>query len=86
MLKIYANATDAPAIAKSARIVEQYDAFVLVEADETGAGALGRKFPVEDITDQYEIKLGSRSIDTQRKSRALHGGSAKKSTDRKSVV
>ncbi|MFL6452009.1 MAG: hypothetical protein ACJ746_30735 [Bryobacteraceae bacterium] len=78
MLKIYAGAADVPGISESARIIEQYDAFVLAEASEEEAGALARKFPVEDITDHYELKLGSRSIDTQTKTRALGGASRKR--------
>src|SRR3954452_1664756 len=80
MLKIYADAADVPAISESARVVEQYDAFVLAEADDKEAAALGRKFPVEDITDQYGLKLGSRTIDTQTKARALRGSSVKETS------
>jgi hypothetical protein len=52
ILKVFganANALDPKA---GARVLEKYDAFLLVEADDANARQLARKFPVEDITDR----------------------------------
>ena len=64
VLKVYAGKKDIAAIRKAARIIESYDAFILVEADEKTSRSLARKFPVEDITAQYELSFGDRRIAT----------------------
>jgi serine protease AprX len=66
IMKVYAGKEDAAAIREAAKVIEKYDAFLLVEADEAEAAALGRRFPYEDITDQYNLKFGDRTIDTSR--------------------
>jgi serine protease AprX len=64
ILKVYAGKKDIAAIREAARIIESYDAFILVEADEKTSRSLARKFPVEDITAQYELSFGDRRIAT----------------------
>jgi serine protease AprX len=64
ILKVYAGKKDIAAIREAARIIESYDAFILVEADEKTSRSLARKFPVEDITAQYELSFGDRRIVT----------------------
>jgi len=64
ILKVYAEKKDIAGIREAARIVESYDAFVLVEADEKMSRSLARKFPVEDITAQYVLSFGDRRIAT----------------------
>jgi hypothetical protein len=65
-LKVYASKQDVPAIAAVAKVIEKYDAFLLVEANEAAAKSLARKYPVEDITDHYALTFGSRTIDTSK--------------------
>ena len=64
ILKVYANKEDVAAIRATGKVIEKYDAFLLVEADEKEASALTRKYPVKDITAQYELKFGGRTVDT----------------------
>jgi subtilisin family serine protease len=64
ILKVYADKKDVAAICKAARVIESYDAFVLAEADEKASRSLGRKFPVEDITNQYDLSFRDRRVAT----------------------
>src|SRR5258706_4959197 len=64
ILKVYTEKKNIAAIREAARIIESYDAFVLVEADERTSRSLARKFPVEDITAQYDLSFGDRRIAT----------------------
>ena len=64
ILKVYANKEDVAAIREAGKVLEKYDAFLLVEAGEQEASALARKYPVEDITAQYDLKFGGRTVDT----------------------
>jgi hypothetical protein len=66
ILKVFAGKDDADTILKQAKLVEPYDAFLLVEATPATARALARTYPVEDITDQYRLDLGTVSINTGR--------------------
>jgi serine protease AprX len=66
ILKVYADGKDAAAIRQAAKIIEKYDAFLLVETNEEEAKSLARKFPLEDVTAQYALKIGDRIVDTSR--------------------
>jgi serine protease AprX len=62
ILKVFANADERASVLQSAKLIEKYDAFVLVQASEAAAQALAKKFPLEDISDQYDLQFGDRSI------------------------
>ena len=66
MLKIYADKADLPAISEVATILQKYDAFVLAEVADEVAKSLSRKYPVEDITSQYEVRFGDIAVDTSK--------------------
>jgi serine protease AprX len=66
ILKVYADTKEVPSIRNVAKVVETYDAFVLVEASNKAASSLARKFPVEDITSQYDLSLGNRTVSTSK--------------------
>lgn len=66
ILKIFAGPEERPAILTTSKLIEKYDAFVLVEADDTVARSLARKHPTEDITDQFALQLGERTVDTSK--------------------
>ncbi len=66
ILKVYGGKEDIAAIRKAAKVIEKYDAFLLVEASEEQASSLTRKYPVEDITAQYDLKFGDRMVDTSK--------------------
>ncbi|MEI9974908.1 MAG: S8 family serine peptidase [Ignavibacteriota bacterium] len=66
ILKVYANAEELPSVLQSAKLIEKYDAFVLVQASEAAAQELAKKFPLEDISDQYALQFGDRTLKTTR--------------------
>jgi serine protease AprX len=65
-LKVFAGKEDAPDILARATLIERYDAFLLVQATPAAARALASKYPVEDITTQYEIEMPNAKINTGR--------------------
>jgi hypothetical protein len=64
ILKVFANGDERKAVLESAQLIEEYDAFLLVQASEATARELAKKFPVEDISDQYALQFGDRTIKT----------------------
>jgi serine protease AprX len=64
ILKVYADQENIAAIREVAKLIESYDAFVVIEADEKTSRSLARKFPVEDITAQYELSFRDRRVAT----------------------
>jgi hypothetical protein len=60
ILKVFANGDERKAVLESAQLIEEYDAFLLVQASEATARELAKKFPVEDISDQYALQFGDR--------------------------
>ncbi len=44
----------------------EYDAFVLMKTTRDEVRRIGRLYPTEDITDLYKIRVGHRTIDTNR--------------------
>lgn len=74
ILKVYADKKDAAFIRKVGKVIERYDAFLLIETDEAAASSLARKYPVEDITSQYELSVGGRPVDTSQPRITAAGG------------
>ncbi len=66
ILKVFANKADTPGILQRSKLIEKYDAFLLVEAGEAEARALAQQFPIQDITNQYQLQFGDRGVDTSR--------------------
>jgi serine protease AprX len=64
ILKVFVNKAEKPAVKKLSRLIEEYDAFLLVEASRTEAQKLSRSYPVEDITDQFKLRIGQRTVPT----------------------
>ena len=64
ILKIYSATDDQAAISKSGKIIQTYDAFLLAEVTSAQAKSLSRKYPVEDITAQYHLRIGGRIVNT----------------------
>jgi len=65
-LKVFATQDEAAEFMTKAKLVEPYDAFLVVEASPRLATRLARRFPVEDITSQFELELPNVSINTNR--------------------
>jgi serine protease AprX len=76
ILKVFANGNERKAVLESAKLIEEYDAFLLVEASEATARELARRFPVEDISDQYALQFGDRTIKTTTRRASPLGKSA----------
>src|SRR5581483_9289350 len=65
-LKVFATRDEAAEFLTKASLVEPYDAFLVVEASPRLATQLARRFPVEDITSQFELDLPNVTINTKR--------------------
>src|SRR5919108_4045142 len=66
-VKVFAPAgPDRDALAQTYRVVEPYEAFLLLEVPPHAVPELSARFPLEDVTDQYAIEVADRRIDTSR--------------------
>src|SRR3972149_12011333 len=63
-VKIFCRGAEREALEHRYRVIEAYDAFLLAEIPSGELDALRRKYLVEDITDQYTLRVGEREIDT----------------------
>ncbi len=66
MIKVFCTGVEQDRLAENLRVVARYEGFVIVEIAEEKMAELARRFPVEDITELYEIEVGDRTIDTAR--------------------
>jgi subtilisin family serine protease len=64
ILKVFATGADQERLADKVDLLERYDAFVLAEAAPATAKRIAREYLAEDITDQYQIRVGAGTIDT----------------------
>jgi len=62
ILKVYATKEERASLPPSVKLIEPYDAFVVLEATPAAAAAIARKFPLEDISDQYGLQFGDRAL------------------------
>ncbi|MGA7180517.1 MAG: S8 family serine peptidase [Thiobacillaceae bacterium] len=72
-LKVFAPKTEYANVLKVSTLVEKYDAFLVVEADDMTVASLSKRYPVEDITAQYNLHLGGAAPRTP-KTRADYRG------------
>jgi subtilisin family serine protease len=79
-LKVFAGKADAKDILARSKLVESYAAFLLVEADDDQTAALAKKYPVEDITSQYNVELSNRTVRTAAPRTTARGTRAKPAT------
>ena len=66
ILKVLVDKDDRPAVLQQSTLIEPYDAFLLVQATPAAARRLARRYPVEDITDHYQVQLPNRTLNTGR--------------------
>ena len=64
VLKVLCTPAEQDSLAGSYRVIERYDAFIVIEAPDSEVAALSSRFPIEDISDQYVIEVGGEEIDT----------------------
>lgn len=75
-LKVFAPKAEFPEVLKTSKLIEKYDAFVVVEANDESALALSKHYPVEEITAQYELRLGAAPPKTLKLRKAYQGEAA----------
>jgi subtilisin family serine protease len=66
ILKVFATRDEAAKLLEQATLIEPYDAFLVVDASPRVAKEIGRRFPVEDITSQFQLELPNVTINTKR--------------------
>jgi len=64
VLKVLVTGAEQERLAAKFSLVERYDGFALLEVPEDQVDELARKVPTEDLTAQYELRIGDDSIDT----------------------
>lgn len=80
-LKVFAPKAEHAAIAALGRVVAAYEAFVVVAVDDAAARKLLRRFPCEDMSGQYALRIGGIDIDPL--SDAARGRAAPQAVDDK---
>lgn len=71
--KIYCSADELNAIEAPLDLIAKYDGFQIASVTTQSLNALRRRYPVEDITDQYALPLGGMSIDTSKSRHETRG-------------
>lgn len=64
--KIFCSKAEAEQLGDTVEVLEAYPGFVLARAQQQVLAEVARRFPVEDITSQFVIRVGGRSIDTEK--------------------
>ena len=64
ILKVFVSGPDQDKLAKRYTIMQRYEGFVLIQVPEADVEKIQKRYPVEDITDQYILKVGDLTIDT----------------------
>ncbi len=63
-VKIFSRNAEQDSLATKYTIIEKYPGFVVAEVTQADIVELSKKYPVEDITEQYQLKIGDKTIDT----------------------
>ncbi len=79
-LKVFVDKADHSKVLEQGRLIEAYDAFILIEASDAAARALSRRYPVEDISDQYALQIGQRTVNPALRTRASQARTAEQIT------
>lgn len=79
ILKVFVDQNDADKVLAQSRLIEAYDAFLLVEASDADAGVMAAQFPTEDITDQFEVVVNDLKIPMKGLTKTATGASMKAS-------
>jgi subtilisin-like proprotein convertase family protein/subtilisin family serine protease len=64
-LKVFCSGSEQDRLSDKIPVIERYTGFLLTRLLQEPADALARRYPVEDITDQYLLPAGRRHIDTE---------------------
>ena len=66
IVKVIVDQADEASVLKGARLIERYDAFLLIETTPAAAREIARRHLVEDITAQYQLDLPNVRINTSK--------------------
>jgi serine protease AprX len=66
VVKVFCAGTEQTELSRAYKTLVRYPGFLLIEASKKTLAALARKYPVEDITELYTIRIGERVINTSR--------------------
>ncbi|MEA3548095.1 MAG: hypothetical protein U9R66_10585, partial [Thermodesulfobacteriota bacterium] len=64
IIKLFCSGTVQDQLADSYETIERYDGFMLIRVAEDQIEEIARRYPVEDITDLYTIRIGEHNFDT----------------------
>ena len=64
-LKVFCSGAEQDKLSEEFPVIERYTGFFLTRLQQEAADLLAKRYPVEDITDQYRIPAGQRNIDTE---------------------
>lgn len=63
-VKIFCTKNEQDLVMEDYKVLERYEGFVLAEVPDELMDQLLKKYPVEDITNQYMLKMGSKDVNT----------------------
>ncbi|HRD98062.1 MAG TPA: hypothetical protein PLA97_16875, partial [Rubrivivax sp.] len=63
VVKVFAPRAERAALAAEGQLIESYPAFVVLQVADAAVRRLSRRYPVEDISDQYRLPLGGSEVD-----------------------
>ncbi|MCD6387936.1 MAG: S8 family serine peptidase [Desulfobulbaceae bacterium] len=66
IIKIFCSGSDQDQLADSYETIERYDGFMLIKVDKDQLEEIARRYPVEDITELYTIRVGEHTLDTSK--------------------
>ena len=64
ILKVFCSGADQDQLADQYQVIEAYEGFILIEVTEDQANQIAQRYPFEDISDLYRIRIGNRTVDT----------------------
>ena len=76
IVKVFCTQEEQAELSRTHDTIKSYDSFVLLRLASKEVARVSRAFPTEDITDQFRIELGARTIDTGRP-RVVSGGATR---------
>ena len=62
VLKVFCSPAEQENLAGSYLVIERYEGFVLIDVADDTVAAIARRFLVEDITDQYTIRMENEHV------------------------
>ena len=64
IIKVFCSPEQRTELTNAHELVEPYESFLLLRVSRSTARTLSRRYPVDDVTDQYQIRAGTTEINT----------------------